>query len=568
MRLPNLVKLVAFFITCSSAAFSWTDETSIHQGIEWAGGHPSLHTDASGRIHLVYTPVPDGATNRLYYRYLENGTWSAPQDLPGPNHKEPESDMVISPDGHVYVVGIFRVDGSGPYTVYFWEYDGTSWTGPIMLSAGTGGDESNCVDPHIDRDKNNNLHVVWSRDSMVGGEADIIYRRRMNGTWEPTQNVTANYPGTSYGSVSPDLAVDKNGNNVHVVWHDDFLNNGFQVYYTKNTNLGDPTAWLPSNQWKQLSTGNYGKVPVIFLDSNDYPNVWWIDKFGDDIRDQGYSRWNGTQWIAPQNWGDMRVKSAVFDQSNVMHMAFIAPLHSTPWEIYYRWYTYQGDSGTDLVSTGPNTNKAYDAGITLDLNNHQHIVWVERKDINGTEQRHVMYSYNTSIHPPDPASALSAEATGTVVDLTWTNPASENFYGTMVRAKLGGYPANTTDGLLICDQQADPGSTDDCVHTYADPARTWYYAAFAHDGNGHYADAAHTSLVVPAKGDFDGDNDVDQVDFGFFQKCLTGEFASPTDIHCLAADFDEQGDIDQTDLTTFLTCFSGSNIAPPPECSN
>ena len=45
---------------------------------------------------------------------------------------------------------------------------------------------------------------------------------------------------------------DANGNNLHVVWHDDSDCDGFKVWYTKNTNLGS-VAWPTSSGWTLIS---------------------------------------------------------------------------------------------------------------------------------------------------------------------------------------------------------------------------------------------------------------------------------------------------------------------------
>jgi hypothetical protein len=75
------------------------------------------------------------------------------------------------------------------------------------------------------------------------------------------------------------------------------------------------------------------------------------------------------------------------------------------------------------------------------------------------------------------------------------------------------------------------------------------------------------SIVLGA--DFDGDQDVDQADFGRFQECLSGA-GQGIPPGCESADLDGDGSVDQSDLTVFYTCMSGPNIPavigciPPP----
>ncbi|HOW74187.1 MAG TPA: hypothetical protein PKY77_26590 [Phycisphaerae bacterium] len=65
--------------------------------------------------------------------------------------------------------------------------------------------------------------------------------------------------------------------------------------------------------------------------------------------------------------------------------------------------------------------------------------------------------------------------------------------------------------------------------------------------------------------DRDADNDVDQADFGEFQKCYTGTTTGiPAGCEC----FDRTGDekIDAADLIAFTNCWSGPAIAADPNC--
>ncbi|GMV98041.1 MAG: hypothetical protein AMXMBFR83_23940 [Phycisphaerae bacterium] len=65
--------------------------------------------------------------------------------------------------------------------------------------------------------------------------------------------------------------------------------------------------------------------------------------------------------------------------------------------------------------------------------------------------------------------------------------------------------------------------------------------------------------------DFDGDGDVDQVDFGEFQRCFTG-FGGATSPECACFDQDGINGVDDADLTAFVNCASGPNIQADPGC--
>lgn len=66
--------------------------------------------------------------------------------------------------------------------------------------------------------------------------------------------------------------------------------------------------------------------------------------------------------------------------------------------------------------------------------------------------------------------------------------------------------------------------------------------------------------------DFDGDSDVDQVDFGHLQACATGSGQAVTDVACFNAILDGDDDIDQNDFAVFAACVSGPDVPAAPEC--
>jgi hypothetical protein len=66
--------------------------------------------------------------------------------------------------------------------------------------------------------------------------------------------------------------------------------------------------------------------------------------------------------------------------------------------------------------------------------------------------------------------------------------------------------------------------------------------------------------------DFDEDGDVDQVDFGRMQACLTGAGALQMDPLCDRTPLDNDDDTDADDLGIFRDCMSGPGLEPEPAC--
>jgi hypothetical protein len=177
-------------------------------------------------------------------------------------------------------------------------------------------------------------------------------------------------------------------------------------------------------------------------------------------------------------------------------------------------------------------------------------------------RRHKAYTVPTDATPPSPVIGLTLQRFPSSITLNWINPSTTDFMGTKIRFKTTGFPTGPTDGVEIADLPNAPSTADTFTHTGLVQGTTYYYAVFAHDELPNYATAAPGSAKIFAE-DFDGDNDVDIVDFAHLQNCLSGA-GIPYDPGCTNADIDEDGDVDQSDVATFLPCLAGAN--QPPGC--
>ncbi|NLE61075.1 MAG: hypothetical protein GX616_22235, partial [Planctomycetes bacterium] len=74
-----------------------------------------------------------------------------------------------------------------------------------------------------------------------------------------------------------------------------------------------------------------------------------------------------------------------------------------------------------------------------------------------------------------------------------------------------------------------------------------------------------TVVIGTVKPDLDMDGDVDEADFGLFQRCFTG--AVQVSGGCTAADFDGDMFVTHTaDLPVFKNCLSGAGVYPDRDC--
>ncbi|MEI6916456.1 MAG: fibronectin type III domain-containing protein, partial [Armatimonadota bacterium] len=99
--------------------------------------------------------------------------------------------------------------------------------------------------------------------------------------------------------------------------------------------------------------------------------------------------------------------------------------------------------------------------------------------------------------PADPTDFAANPYTTGNLTLSWKNPSVADFVGTMIRVKTTGYPTTPTDGNLVTNRTATPGSNDSFIHTGLTPGLTYYYRAFAYDYQPAYS-AGATTTGIPA----------------------------------------------------------------------
>jgi hypothetical protein len=142
---------------------------------------------------------------------------------------------------------------------------------------------------------------------------------------------------------------------------------------------------------------------------------------------------------------------------------------------------------------------------------------------------------------------------------------------------------NDADGDGICgDVDSCPGDTDldgDGVCGLTDncpqvPNADQHDADG--DGVGDACDACPGTLGSPVDtygcplsvpGDYDGDGDVDQEDFGRFQVCHRGSRRTQPAPQCRFARMNADAYVDSEDMTLFSRCMSGPNIPADPNCA-
>lgn len=461
---------------------------------------------SNGVKYVVFGAFRNGtATQNLYLKTIAGDTISPAVDLPGPNFKEVDPDIAVDSSNVLHIVGRYRPDGTTatPYTVYYWTYTNGTWAGPLQISSSVAPNDA--TSPKVAIDRYGDVHVVWSQQGGSGGGGDLMYKKKQSGAWQSTLNVSNNWGIFPYGSLYPDIAIDRNGNSIHVVFHDENGANQKRAYYTKSTNLGVPGSWLTSGQWMLLSNSGYGANPYLCLDNANNPYCVWMDYDGnieleDGTKFNGFRRWTGSMWTPIENWGYLCwPMDCAFDSNNVMrYIYWDSSLDGRPL-LYTRTYNPATNtrSGAEMVCGNVDTQKVYNANMAFDsATGYCWITWKARTypvDANGYGKPRLFIGSNAPTYQaPDPVTSFSvAYAVSHQVSLRWTNPTGMSYSGTMIRCKTTGYPSGPTDGTLVCDKTAMAGTTDTYLHTGLVNGLTYYYAAFAHDNTPLYAGGVH-----------------------------------------------------------------------------
>ena len=97
-----------------------------------------------------------------------------------------------------------------------------------------------------------------------------------------------------------------------------------------------------------------------------------------------------------------------------------------------------------------------------------------------------------------PAAPTNVTAVGgdRAVTLAWTNSASIDCAGVVIRSSTVDFPATAVDGSPVCNIDAEPKSNGWFTHAGLAPGTTYYYSLFARDFAGNYSPRATASAAT------------------------------------------------------------------------
>ena len=73
--------------------------------------------------------------------------------------------------------------------------------------------------------------------------------------------------------------------------------------------------------------------------------------------------------------------------------------------------------------------------------------------------------------------------------------------------------------------------------------------------------------MLQARGDLDGDHDVDSADLALMKGCFSGaDVPAQSTPECVKADLDHDGDVDLSDFGLLQPCLTGPDMPATPDC--
>lgn len=274
---------------------TWAKAATVASGSGVFNDRDWLTTDATGRIHIIYSPRVPGANGiyerQAYYTYsTDGGKTFAPRILinasPIPGIAGVSSrGLGVDPSGTVFVAAqagaslasnpgrTANAAGDSGY-LYVGTVGGTSFKGPYEFTTAA-------------------IHIAPAKDQDEGADTEqdptgptegLTDKRGLFTTTEP-------YPRMK-------IATDASGTNAYVVWVGDSATT--EGVYMSRLRPGATSVDAPH----ALATGTLGhyRLPIIAIDAAGGLHAFWVGETGDDAWALFYAHSSdkGASWSAPE----------------------------------------------------------------------------------------------------------------------------------------------------------------------------------------------------------------------------------------------------------------------------
>ncbi len=563
MKTPTGIFVGLIAMACSAPVLAqcgtWTPPVNLSNDTGRYAVDASLALDAAGKVHVIYQSFLDTSGNN-YYTTNASGSWSTPAALGSMGGKGSAPRIVITPDAQLHVF-------FGKNTLY-WRTKpvsdgGWSTAQQVSVAPASGFIEGITVD------SSGGIYFLYGNlfDDSAPARNGIYGRYKpLGGTWQATELIYGNSQDGNWPLGSQIIA---RGTTLWVTIEVDD-----KMYFKKKMSAG---VW-PSGKGTQFIEEGGGLHFAFDAGSNEIAALWgrsfdcpspceqhpWHEAFVKYSYDDGAS-WSGTYNLSNMVNDIDRTPTGTYDANGNLHVIWEGFCCDHKLRMRYRarvggaWGDIQTLSslaggyiseaiqarGLDIYTTFSNTGTGvglYDVMFMMQA---------------GTQTR-ITVDKNSIERASRVGDTVSSET------LSVTN----GCVGTL----------NYTIGTNVNWIQAAPASgssTTDRDTIGISFSGAQQLLAGAHSGTIAVAgNAVNAPVNIPVslyvqtvKPDLDGDGDVDQMDFGLLQACLSGSFTAQTDPSCQVALLDNDTDVDGDDITALIDCLSGPGVPVVRTCA-
>lgn len=97
--------------------------------------------------------------------------------------------------------------------------------------------------------------------------------------------------------------------------------------------------------------------------------------------------------------------------------------------------------------------------------------------------------------PPGTVDSINVSRTGFDITLSWLNPNSSDYVGTIIVFSTSGFPQTPLQGTVIFD-----GNDEQFTHVVSDTITTYYYTVFCYDSVGNYSSGININSLGNSSG--------------------------------------------------------------------
>ncbi len=223
----------------------WTADTMLSEDLYSSNNYckyPSLAVDSAGAVHALWCGgTTDGADEVVYLKSCVptasgNGGWeesSRALSVSGPSVEKGCPTVAATPDGHVHAAWL---EGNHASIVYRERVD-TTWQAPVTVEAAHAYEAY----PAIAGGPDDRLHLIWYGREGASGFYDVFYMCRTDTVWGATENVSNGVRHQMY----PSVAVNPATGNPHVLW---------QCYVPTGNTRRTVHRWRSTGGWQPTDT--------------------------------------------------------------------------------------------------------------------------------------------------------------------------------------------------------------------------------------------------------------------------------------------------------------------------